>query len=257
MKRIKMKNKLTKYMVTLALVSGGAWSYMNVYASDHDDGSQASAQNNLNLTDLFVFREDNQTGNAADKGNLVLIMDSNGHTPAGQQVYFSTAGRYEFHIGRVGAGNVNVAPTGAEDAVLRFTFAEPDANNHQAISMTLLLGGVVQATTVDATHFLTTSLVEGQADTLNISTVMTANQNITVFAGLREDPFFFDVEQFFKVRAGALGQTAEVGFLPAAQAVDGFAKQNVNSIVVRVPIALLQTAGSEPAFDVWETTSKI
>jgi hypothetical protein len=244
-------------MIALAVVAGGTLSYMGVRASDHDDGSQATAQNNLNLTDLFVFREDNQTGNAADKGNLVFIMDSNGHTPAGQQVFFNTAGRYEFHIGRVATANINTAPTGGEDATLRFEFAEPDANNHQAITFTYSVGGVAQSSSANATSFITTSLADGQAGTLNVSTVAVGNQNFTVFAGLREDPFFFDVEQFLKVRAGALGQTAEVGFLPANQAVDGFAKQNVNSIVVRVPIALLQTGDAEPAFDVWETTSKL
>ena len=58
--------------------------------------------------------------------------------------------------------------------------------------------------------------------------------------GLGEDPFFFDVEQFFKVRAGA---------------VDEFAKQNVNSIVIRMPVAYLQTAAMEQVFDIWLSTS--
>jgi hypothetical protein len=250
-----MKTKI-KYMTAMAIVVGGLWSYVNVVASDHDDGSQATATNNLNLTDLFVFREDNQTGNPADNGNLVLIMNTNGHTPPNQQVFFNTSGRYEFHISRVTDAALNTAPTGTEQDLLRFEFGEPDASNHQAITFTFIKDGVVQNLTNSGPTLSTTSLVEGKANQLTINSLTTNSQTISIFAGLREDPFFFDVEQFFRVRAGALGTTPEVGFRSPATAVDGFANQNVNSIIVRVPIALLQSIGAEPVFDVWETTSR-
>ena len=76
---------------------------------------------------------------------------------------------------------------------------------------------------------------------------------LSVFAGHREDPFFFDVEQFFRVRAGAAGFGPPVGFRLPADAVDFTAGYNVNSIVVRVPIAFLQSGAGETTFDVWET----
>jgi hypothetical protein len=226
-----------------------------VHASDHDDGSQSTSTNNLNLTDLFAFREDNQTGQAGDAGNLILVMDSNGHTPAGQQAFFNTGAYYDFHVTRVSAADMNKPPTGNDDVILRFKFGDPDANQHQPITMSVIRNG--QTITANGAQAQTTSLKDGQAGALNINQMQLANSQITVFAGMREDPFYFDVGQFFKVRAGALGTGPSANFLPPEQAVDGFARQNVNSIVVRVPISFLQTAAGEPVFDFWETTTTI
>ena len=240
--------------LAIALITiGAAGSYMIVHASDHDDGSQTTSQNNLNLTDLFAFREDNQTGQAADKGNLILIMNSNGHTPPGQQAFFSTQGRYDFHITRVQAANLDATPTGADDVIIRFEFDEPDANQKQTIKVSAIKGNqTIKGNTSDLT---TTTLAEGKAGKESTGKVTLGDSNISVFAGMREDPFFFDVEQFFKVRAGAAGLGPSATFRTPDQAVDGFANQNVNSIVARVPIAFLQTDAAEPIFDVWETTS--
>jgi len=250
---MKQFSKTLKFIIPpLALTIFGSAAFLT-HASDHDDGTQSTAQNNLNLTDLFAFREDNQTGQATDSGNLILIMDSNGHTPAGDQVFFNTGGYYDFHVTRVADANANKAPTGADDMILRFRFGDPDANQHQPITMTIIRGG--QSVSVSGTQAQTTSLADGKAGNLKINQLQMGNAPITVFAGLREDPFFFDVQQFFKVRAGALGTGPSANFLPASQAVDGFAKQNVNSIVVRIPIAALQSSAGESVFDFWETTT--
>ncbi len=76
---------------------------------------------------------------------------------------------------------------------------------------------------------------------------------LTVFAGLREDPFFFDVEQYFRVRAGLLGLGPKVGFRKPG--LDFAAGYGVNSIVVRVPRSFLQGKTTVTTFDVWETIS--
>jgi Domain of unknown function (DUF4331) len=76
-----------------------------------------------------------------------------------------------------------------------------------------------------------------------------------IFAGLREDPFFFDVEQFFRVRAGALGKGPAVGFRPANQAIDFAKGYNANSIVLRIPRKFIQGATNATIFDIWETIS--
>ncbi|MGH2406092.1 MAG: DUF4331 family protein, partial [bacterium] len=67
----------------------------------------------------------------------------------------------------------------------------------------------------------------------------------------REDPFFFDVEQFFRVRAGALGIGPAAGF--RSPGLDFTAGYNVNAIVVGVPLAFLQGTTPATTFDLWET----
>ena len=83
-------------------------------------------------------------------------------------------------------------------------------------------------------------------------------KRISVFAGLREDPFFFDVEQFLRVRASAAARaggssTPQVTFRKPG--VDFTAERNVSSIVVRVPRSFLQGGSGATTFDVWETIS--
>jgi hypothetical protein len=104
-----------------------------------------------------------------------------------------------------------------------------------------------------ASGAVTTPLPVTAADTPTINAVTLGGSQLDVYAGLREDPFFFDVEQFFRVRAGLLGLGPSVGFRnPGLDFTSGY---NVNSIVVRVPIAFLQGATTATTFDVWETIS--
>ncbi len=219
-------------------------------ASDHDDGETDTKGRNVNLTDLYAFREGDQTGNAAQNSNLILVMNTNPRSVARQQYYFSARARYEFRIER--AASNSAAPTAAglsrPDIILRFEFGEPVANK-QSIKVTAIRDGVSMV----ATGAVTTPLPVTAADTPTINAVTLGGSRLDVYAGLREDPFFFDVEQFFRVRAGALGLGPSVGFRdPGLDFTSGY---NVNSIVVRVPIAFLQGATTATTFDVWETIS--
>lgn len=230
----------------LTLLIGGASQYLR--ASDHDDGETDSKGRNLNLTDLFVFREVDQNAGAAAT-DLIFIMNTNPRSLARQQYYFSNRASYDFRITRV--PNRDVAPTGVADTVLRFEFGTQNAAGQQDIKVSLIQNGV---TTIAPTVAKTTPL--GSAGAPIATTVTLAGLPVTVFSGLREDPFFFDVESYFRVRAGLAGLGPSVGFRPPQTAVDFTKGYNVNSIVVRVPRALLQQGNPAiTTFDVWETIS--
>jgi hypothetical protein len=230
-------------LLGVTLIGGVGAFYVN--ASDHDDGETEIKGRNLNLTDLFVFREQDQNPNASE-GDLIFIMDTNPRSLANQQYYFSTRARYEFKVSRV--TNNDATPTGVPDVVLRFKFGQPNANGQQNIELTAIKDGV---TTV-ANQTLRTTPIKANP---NVGQVSLNGSTLSVFAGLREDPFFFDVEQFFRVRAGALGIAPAVGFRDPNTAVDFAKGYNVNAIAVRVPIRFLQGATSATTFDVWETVS--
>ena len=230
-------------LLGVTLIGGVGAFYVN--ASDHDDGETEIKGRNLNLTDLFVFREQDQNPNAS-QGDLVFIMDTNPRSLANQQYYFSTRARYEFKVSRV--INNDATPTGVPDVVLRFKFGQPNANGQQTIQLTAIKDGV---TTV-ANPTLRTTPIKANP---NVGQVSLNGSTLSVFAGLREDPFFFDVEQFFRVRAGALGIAPAVGFRDPNTAVDFAKGYNVNAIAVRVPIRFLQGSTSATTFDVWETVS--
>ena len=64
------------------------------------------------------------------------------------------------------------------------------------------------------------------------------------WAGLRDDPFFFDLTGF-----GETGSTAELSFMSTR---DSFAGANITAIVLSVPNAEI-----DDTFEVWATTSRI
>ncbi|BAY07660.1 DUF4331 domain-containing protein [Calothrix sp. NIES-2098] len=217
-----------------------------VTASDHDDGEVDTKGRNVNLTDLYVFREQDQNP-AARQDDLVFVMNTNPRSLARQQYYFSTNALYEFKVSRV--AHKDATPTGKEDAILQFQFSAPNSKGEQEFKLTAIVDGKKRSATGKTTPLST----DPQNPTVNKLSL--GDTQVSVFAGLREDPFFFDVEQFFRVRAGALGIGPAVGFRPANQAIDFAKGYNVNSIVVRVPRSFLAGHSKTTTFDVWETIS--
>ncbi|MEK8024340.1 MAG: DUF4331 family protein [Candidatus Hydrogenedentota bacterium] len=248
-------------------------AYGNVDASDHDDGEAQLKSRALNLTDLYVFKESSINAAVASDTSLIFIMGTNPRSVARTQYAFNPNAYYQFHIAR--RDTITAAPKGTEDVILRFQFSDPatTAGGRQTITVTYIKDGV--ATSGSATGL--TSLISppagagaaagtGETTVTSISFgTATESTTIQVFAGLREDPFFFDVEQFHRSRNGII-QAINPGFQAGAPLVGmnrrpdstslDFAKgYNINAIVVRVPRAMLQSTSNETVFDVWETIS--
>jgi Domain of unknown function (DUF4331) len=244
-----MNKKLVQFGLATLAVACGAFAF-TTRASDHDDGESDLKARALNLTDLYVFREKDQNASITDD-NLVFVMNTNPRSIARQQYAFSSKARYEFRITRV--KDQDAAATGKTDLTMRFEFSPPNAQGVQNITVTGIRDGVqrtVQSTT-DGKAISTSPL--GAAPTINQVPMDTAGGGISLFAGLREDPFFFDVEQFFRVRAGLANLGPKVGF--RSPGVDFTAGYNVNSIVARVPMGWLKATSGATTFDVWETIS--
>jgi Domain of unknown function (DUF4331) len=245
---MKLTKKIRRTILAVELALIALLTPGIIAASDHDDGEVDIKGRALNLTDLYVFREKDQNSGAAD-GDLVFIMNSNPRSVARYQYYFSTTALYQFHITQV--GDVNSTPTGKADIILRFAFSPPNNKGMQAVAVTAVRGGSQTTTKTTVNGGLIASTPLNSNPVLN--TVPVGGSNLTVFAGLREDPFFFDVEQFFRVRAGALGTGPKVGFKEPSQALDFAKGYNVNTIAVRVPKAFLKAGTRANTFDVWST----
>ncbi len=249
-----VKNIITKriFQIGSVLVLGIIMLIVinGVKASDHDDGETDSKGRNLNLTDVYVFREQDQNA-SMQSDDLILIMNTNPRSLPRQQYYFSTNARYEFKISRV--SNADDMAKGQTDTVLRFEFGAPNMQGQQEITVTSVSYGFEEARTrsLDNNAIVTTPL---GSEIINNTVALGADdKTMTIYAGLREDPFFFDVEQYFRVRAGAAGIGPAVGFREPGY--DFTAGYNVNSIVVRIPKAFLQGNTEAQVFDVWATIS--
>jgi len=255
-----VKQRLPIVLIALGLALTFLFSPGFLVASDHDDGETDTKGRNMNLTDLYAFREIDQNPNAGvPEGDLVLVMNTNPRSVARQQYYFSSKAKYEFHVTRV--ANKNDAATGRKDITIRFDFSDPLGGGQQRIKVSVITdggtndrgakdGATLERRTTDTGAFILTTAINGMPI---LNRVDFRGHKLTVFAGLREDPFFFDVEQFFRVRAGALGIGPGAGFRNPG--LDFTAGYNVNAIVVRVPLALLQGTSPATTFDAWETIS--
>jgi Domain of unknown function (DUF4331) len=88
---------------------------------------------------------------------------------------------------------------------------------------------------------------------------------IQVFAGAREDPFFIDLEQFFRIVPDRKPVTGTLSMLPDAPTASSFRASgaavdfvkgfNVLSLVIELPASLL-TAGGNSKIGVWGTISR-
>ena len=123
-----MNKKLWFGLGLLPIVIVGMMSVpKTVVASDHDDGETSTKGRNVNLTDLYVFREKDQNSAAKDD-DLVFVMNTNPRSVARQQYYFSNNAQYKFHISRV--ANKDDIPTGKEDVTLQFEFGAQIGRAH-------------------------------------------------------------------------------------------------------------------------------
>ena len=204
-------------------------------ASDHQDTTfLATQQTAADLTDLFVFES------PTDPNNVVLAMDFDPLIVSGATRPFDPNVLYQFKIDKTGDS--------IEDVVLQFNI------NGTGSQQTVSVRGPSFPTTVG-----TQSTLVPVRGTGALNTPFTINNNIKVFVGLRKDPFFFDLEQFFKIipdrnytlQPNPAPPFTVLTFRPPGQAQDTLATFNVHSIIVELPRNLLGTG----KIGAWITTS--
>lgn len=204
-----------------------------LFAADHIDAPAVTGPGNTSIgadiTDVYAFQS------PGDNTKMVLVMNTQGLlSPAATgAASFPSNVMYEFNIDNTG-DNV-------EDLVIQCLVKNgklrvygPVAPGTTGTSSTVKTSG--PSTEVAVTAYGSATPMVG------------ANSNGTrIFAGPRDDPFFFDLTRFKEIVAGTQTSFRNPG-------VDAFAGTNVMSIVVEVPKAML---GSAATINLWgESKSK-
>ncbi len=218
-------------------------------ASDHADTAEIVNRIGADLTDVFIFPS------STNPDNVVLVLDAHGLIPGGvTDVYFDPMVLYQFKIDNTGDG--------VEDLVIQVKFGDPGPNQPVYVA-----GPYKPYTT--GTKAIFTRRDRG-AGTINQT--FHPEVGMKVFAGLRADPFFFDVGQFYRIfpdrktpltgkqvdfpSIQAADTPQQPGFLPAGQAADFLEGLNCLSIVVELPRTKLARHGKPPGvIRLWETTN--
>ena len=196
-----------------------------IYAADHID-APAVTNKPTDITDVYVFRGQNPD-------NMVFVANTQGLLSPGATAtaQFDANTLLEFNIDN---NNDNV-----EDLVIQCIYDNGKMKVYGPVAPSMtgtkskIQGSVTAETQVTA---------YGAA----APTIGTGN-GIKVFAGPRDDPFFFDLDQFKKIIAGTATGFNNPG-------TDRFAGTNVLSVVVEVPKSQLNASAGK--INVWLETKK-
>jgi hypothetical protein len=211
-----------------------------VLASDHQDTPEVELNPAMDINDVYAF-----PGSSADR--VVLIMTTSSPI-AGASASFDPNLLYQLKIDNTGDA--------VEDLVFQITF-----NSGQGVAQQVRVVGPVAPTRNGALSSLvnSSSVVEGA-----VGTVLGTATGVQVFAGLRADPFFIDLEQFFKILPDRRPSTGALSGPPTATAssfrspgVDLLRPFNALAIVLEVPKSqIVSSTAPDAKFGVWATTSR-
>jgi hypothetical protein len=232
----------TAVLAAAVLVAGASIGVAR--ASDHQDNPLVELNPAMDMTDVYAFP-------GASPDRVVLVMNSSAFlTPAAApNASFDQNLLYQFKIDNTGDAK--------EDRVIQLVFKGTGPSQTVEVRGPIVppIPGAManQVATIDP-------VVTGK-----INTTLGTATGVQVFAGAREDPFFLDLETFFRIvpdrkpSTGALSQLSETpsasSFRSAAAAVDYVKGFNVLSIVVEVPASML-TSGGNAKIGVWGTISR-
>ena len=210
---------------TLAAGVAARWAT----AADHRDSGMLSANPARDIADIYSFRS------PSNPANLVLVMTVSGLIPPAEAstTFFDPDVLYQWKIDTDG--------NAVEDLVVQAfaTGTGPDQVMH--------FRGPVPPDVAGSTSRVPDGDELVQVAVSSGDTPVTATAGgVTVFAGVRDDPFFFDLAQFNQIVAGNASGFNDPG-------IDTFAGTNVLALAVEVPIAQL---GNSTALGVWGTTSQ-
>ena len=212
-------------------------------ASDHQDTPEVELSPRMDVNDVYAF-----PGATADR--IVLAMTTSSPiTPAqSASAAFDPNLLYQLKVDNTGDG--------VEDKVFQITFSGSGANQQVTVR-----GPVAPA----QTGTMNTLVSAGASVAGATNTTLGSATGMQAFAGIRDDPFFLDLEQFFRIVpdrkpvSGPLSQLPDQpsasAFRPAGQAVDYLRGINTLAIVLEMPAAML-TDGGNRKIGVWGTISR-
>jgi Domain of unknown function (DUF4331) len=236
-----------KALAALVLVTGSALTVRQLMASDHQDSPLVEMSPRFDVNDVYAFPS------PTNPANTVLVLGTSSPLTPAQTPSF-TFGHKGQELYQIKVDNTGDA---REDLVLQFTFTGPVGK--QKVTMR----GPYKPVTVGTIN----TLLGGKPIKGYTNTIIQSGA-VKLFAGPRDDPFFIDLEAFFRIlpdrkpengplsliTQGPLTFRAATGPNPAVDFLRGI---NDMAIVVELPTAMLANSATNGRFGVWGTTSKV
>ena len=196
-------------------------------AADHGDAPLVAHDSGADLNDLYLFRDPN------DNARLIMIMTVHGFIVPGEASnfgIFDPALRYRFEFETNGS-------------------ARPDGDIDITFSPRVAVGGVPQAQTATIslpgrTFTAPSTNSSNTADVAPTPVITTDSASgVMFFAGLTDDPFFFDIPAFVRFNASIRAGAPNPGVFSRGR--DTFAGYNTMAIALSIPISFIRGPGNE------------
>ena len=242
MRNLFSRSRGWSFLAGIAVVGATLAITRSSSASDHQDTPEVELSPRMDVNDVYAFQ-----GASPDRIALVLTTSSPITPAQSAGAAFDPNLLYQLKIDNTGDG--------IEDKVIQVTFSGTGASQQ-----VIVRGPVAPAQTGTMN-----TLVSGTSVTGAINTNLGSASGVQAFAGIRDDPFFLDLEQFFRIVpdrkpvSGVLSQLPDqptaTAFRPASSAVDYLRGVNTLAIVLEMPAAML-TDGGTKKIGIWGTISR-
>ena len=263
MRKLRAARRAAAGVGVAVVFTAGVLGVRQAVGSDHQDTPEVELSPRMDINDVYAF-----PGSSEDRIAIVVTTQSP-ITPAGTAAArFDPNALYQIKIDNNGDA--------VEDLVLQFQFDDLQGGGQR-----VALFGPVAPTNTGPNN----RVAKATPDIVgNINTVLTSGAGATqvqLFAGPRDDPFYIDLDQFFRIvpdRRPSRGPLSLIGPAPEASAfrpkctggvpnpgqaqfdqTHGCANEflrtfNSMSIVVELPEAALKGAGNN--LGLWATVSR-
>ena len=234
-------------LAAVAVTAGSVLAVRAVMASDHQDTPLVEMSPRFDVNDVYAFPA---PGNPS---RTVLVLGTSSPLTPAQTPSF-TFGTRDQELYQIKIDNTGDA---REDLVFQVSFTG------KAGKQKVTLRGPVKPNSVG-----TLNTLAGGKQIKGYTNTVIESDGIKLFAGPRDDPFFIDLEAFFRIlpdrrpeggplstiTQGPLTFRSATGPNPAVDFLRGI---NDMAIVIELPTSMLANPATNGRFGVWGTTSRV
>jgi hypothetical protein len=214
----------TKKMLLSAIAVVSITVCSLVYAADHIDAPAVKNQT-TDITDIYVFQ-------AQDANNMVFVANTQGLLSPG------ATGAAKFDPNTLIEFNIDNNGDNVEDLVIQGIYSGGKMK---------IYGPVKPSETGNRSRIEGAATAEVAVTPYGSAPTIATGGGLKVFAGPRDDPFFFDLAAYTKIIMGQASSFDNPG-------TDAFAGTNVLSLVIELPKSMLNATNN--SLNVWCETKK-
>ncbi len=225
----KEAKRLANAALAVILLFGiGLFPFLNVKAADHAESTSVAEDPGADIADAFIFLDPN------DNTKVVLAMTFEGFIVPSEMLnigYFAPDVLYRFEIENTG----DAVP----DKFIDVTFG-PQTSRSSPQTATIEMSGRkgIRKPPFFAKFTAPTTVSDFNATPPPFVVTRDTTSGISFFAGMTDDPFYFDIVGFNRFTSSVTSGSPNASFLQRSR--DSFAGYNIHAIAIEVPASMLR-----------------